>query len=77
MENIKTFEDQKYSIKNLTDVRIGEYLQRKKDNALYLLQDILIDSNEVATFFFFGFCIRGSKNLKKHFETEHNLFKVF
>jgi hypothetical protein len=77
MENIKTFKDQNYVIKNLTDVKIGEYLQRKKDNTLCLLQDIVIDSNEIATFFFFGFCIKGSKNLKRHFETEHNLFKVF
>lgn len=77
MENVTYLENQMFTLKSLVDLKIGDSLQRKNNNTLYQLQDISVDSNEIFTFFFFGFAIRGSKNLRNHFETENKLFKVF
>jgi len=56
--------------KSLDELAIGDILKRKSDRMYYDLKSITSPGGfEEMIFSFFGFTVRGARNLKEHFET--------
>lgn len=63
-------------MKSVEEISINDILQFKKDKWFYKLNDIFKDKQDNEYFMFHGFCIKGRKNLKKHFVNDYGKFQI-
>ena len=67
----------KLKSKNMHEIGTTDVLKRKSDNCFYEVKDISFNKQEIAHYHFFGFTIKGIRNLQYHFENENNKFNIF
>ena len=67
----------KYCDKNIHEICKTDIIKRKSDNCFYEVKDVSFDKQEIAHYHFFGFTIKGIRNLQYHFENENNKFNIF
>lgn len=63
--------------KSLEEISVNDILCYKKDNNFYKLESIFKDKQDIEYFMFFGFCVKGRKNLKKYFVNDYGKFNIF
>lgn len=63
--------------RTIDEVNKGDILKRKQDQCYYELKDISFDKQEIAYYHFYGFTIRGMRNMKLYFENDLNKFEVY
>ena len=66
--------------KKSEEVRVGDILKRKNEGIFYEIENVTQDESsgaKVRFYHFFGFNIRGSRNLYRHFESQDGFLKTF
>ena len=70
--------EQEKEKKSADKLSIGDVLQRQNDNFYYQIDNITTNLiTRELSYHFYGFVIKGMKNLKNHFKNDAVLFNVF
>jgi hypothetical protein len=63
--------------KSVDKIIVGDKLHRIRDNFFYELKAITQNKEGEFYYHFYGFVIKGIKNLKNHFKTDLTLFNIY